>query len=213
MRDTDVQAVDLKELKIGDFVGFVDIDPPIAPVAPSNEPAEWYVVQTEPQQDLTTVWRLHELGLEMFVPVLRRRVKTGRIGKNGHKVTRVIAKPMFPGYGFLRTTGIGDHRTIEEVRGVSGFMRDIAGNPVKLPHAAVLAVFRKQMEEQQKWIQENGGRRGSAWKRGDRVRVDDDGGAYAGLIATIDKIDSKGRIEVLLGMIRTSLPADMVVAA
>ena len=57
------------------------------------------------------------------------------------------------------------------------------------------------------------GDRGSAWKRGDTVRVDVDGGAYAGLVATVDKIDSRGRIEVLLGMIRHTLPADIVVAA
>lgn len=195
----------------------------------------WFVMLTEPQQDLMTVWRLHELGLEMFVPVIRKRVKTGRIGKNGHKVTRVIAKPMFPGYGFLRDTGshrnVGamddiliaervDRESIErddteilETRGVRDFMRNERGQYIRLPHIAIMKVFQRQLQEQQNWLKQVGGRRGSAWKRGDKVRVDDEGGAYAGLIATIDKIDSKGRIEILLGMIRTSLPADMVVAA
>jgi hypothetical protein len=98
-------------------------------------------------------------------------------------------------------------------RGVRDFMRNERNHFVTLPHAAVLAVFRKQMQEHQTWLQETGGRRGSAWKRGDTVRVDADGGAYAGLIATVDKIDSRGRIEVLPGMIRHTLPADMVVAA
>lgn len=187
------------------------VDP--QPIPAPEIDAPWYVMLTEPQQDLTTVWRLHELGLELFVPVLRRRVKTGRTGKNGHKVTRVIAKPMFPGYGFLRMVGVNDYRTVENVRGVRGFMLDIKGNPVKLPHAAVIAVFRKQMEEQRMWLAESGGRPGVAWKRGDQVRVDADGGAYAGLVAIVDRIDTKGRIEVLLGMIRHTLPADMVVAA
>jgi hypothetical protein len=45
----------------------------------------------------------------------------------------------------------------------------------------VLAVFRKQMEEQQDWLQAQPARRGVIWKRGDKVRVDQDGGAYAGL--------------------------------
>lgn len=178
-----------------------------------SEPVEspWFVMLTEPQQDLTTVWRLHELGLEMFVPVIRRRVKTGRVGRNGQKVTRIIAKPMFPGYGFLRVgSALGSALA---TRGIRDFMRNGTGDPVMLPHTAVQAVFRKQMEEQQAWLQATGGRRGAAWKRGDQVRVDADGGAYAGLIATVDKIDSKGRIEVLLGMIRHTLPADMVVAA
>lgn len=186
-------------------------DPQPVP-APITE-APWYVMLTEPQQDLTTVWRLHELGLEMFVPVIRRRVKTGRIGKNGHKVTRVIAKPMFPGYGFLRTAGVTNYETVEDVRGVRKFMLDVRGEPITLPHAAVMAVFRKQMEEHQSWLEANRSRRGAIWKRGDNVRIDSDGGAYAGLVATVDRIDSKGRIQVLLGMIRHTLPADMVVAA
>jgi transcription antitermination factor NusG len=159
---------------------------------------------TEPQQDLTTVWRLHELGLELFVPVVRKRVKTGRIGKNGHKVTRIIAKPMFPGYGFLRF-GSGLASALG-TRGIRDFMRTAVGNPVTLPHAAVLAVFRKQMEEQFKFL------RRSQFKPGDAVQIDRDGGAWSGMVATVDKIDSKGRIEVLLGMIRHTLPADMVVA-
>jgi transcription antitermination factor NusG len=189
------------------------IDPKPVPSPIMESP--WFVMLTEPQQDLMTVWRLHELGLEMFVPVIRRRVKTGRIGKNGHKVTRVIAKPMFPGYGFLRTCGIGNYETIKDVRGVRNFMLDVDGNPVQLPHAAVLAVFRRQMAEQQKWIQEQGGRKGSAWKSGDLVRIDEDGGAYAGVLAEIERVDSKDRIHVFLGAakIRHTLPADMVVAA
>jgi transcription antitermination factor NusG len=174
--------------------------------------APWFVVLTQPQQDITTVWRLHELGLEMFVPVIRRRVKTGRIGRNGHKVTRVIAKPMFPGYGFLRMTD-DDVDAVKATRGVRDFMRNERSQFVTLPHRAVQAVFRKQMEEHHIWLQEARSRGASHWKRGDQVRVDQDGGAYAGLIATVDKIDSKGRIQVLLGMIRHTLPADMVVAA
>jgi transcription antitermination factor NusG len=174
--------------------------------------APWYVMLVQPQQDLTTVWRLHELGLEMFVPVIRRRVKTGRTGKNGHKVTRVIAKPMFPGYGFLRIRA-DDVDAVKATRGVRDFMRNERGDFVKLPHAAVVAVFRKQMQEQQTWLAETRARAGVAWKHGDQVRVDADGGAYAGLVATVDRIDTKGRIEVLLGMIRHTLPANIVVAA
>lgn len=185
------------------------VDP--QPIAQQIIEAPWYVMLTEPQQDLTTVWRLHELGLEMFVPVIRRRVKTGRTGKNGHKVTRVIPKPMFPGYGFLRVGA--PLAKVLDTRGVRGFMPNEQGYPVKLPHLAVLAVFRKQMEEQQEFLQQARSRRNSIWKRGDHVRIDQDGGAYAGLVATVDKIDSRGRIEVLLGMIRHTIPADVVVAA
>ncbi len=179
----------------------------------------WYVMLTQPQQDLTTVWRLHELGLEMFVPVIRKRVKTGRVGKNGHKLTRVIAKPMFPGYGFLRATETNSPESLvwrerhgSGVRGIRNFMRDEEYRPIQLPHQAVLAVFRRQMEEHVEWLQSQRTHRGVVWKRGDQVRIDQDGGAYAGLLAVVDKVDTRGRIEVLLGMIRYKLPSEMVVA-
>jgi hypothetical protein len=52
----------------------------------------------------------------MFVPVIRKRIPTGRRGANGHKVTRVIAKPMFPGYGFLRATETNDPEGLDMAR-------------------------------------------------------------------------------------------------
>ena len=194
------------------------------PIAPIIE-GPWFVIKTVPQQDLPTVPRLHELGLELFVPVLRIRVKTGRIGKNGHKVTRIIAKSMFQGYGFLRNiadNGIKSAMHIDaaeddliknRVRGVMDYLRDIEGKPVKLPHIAIVAVKMIETGEHQKWLQTTGGRRGSQWKAGDRVRIDHDGGAYAGLVATVEWANTKGNIGVLLGMIKTTLPAEMVVAA
>jgi len=191
------------------------------PVASLIVPSPWYVMLAAPQQEISTVWRLHELGLEMFVPVIRRRVKTGRIGKNGHKVTRVIAKPMFPGYGFLRVASTEDpdrliwrERQATGVRGVREVMRDCNGDAVMLPHAAVAAVFARQLDEQQHWIEENGGRKKSAWKTGDSVKIDDDGGVYAGLLARIEKVESKERIHLLLGAakIRHIIAGDKIVA-
>lgn len=176
----------------------------------------WFVVLVEPQQELPAVWRLHEHGLELFTPVIRKRVKTGRIGKKGEKVTRIVARPMFPGYGFIRGGG-WNFEDILAVRGVRDFLKQrkpgyVDPQPVVLPDVAVKAVFTRQIEQQHEWIRESGGRQGAAWKRGDSVRIDE-GSVYSGLIATIDKVDGKGRVEILLGMIRHTLPADMVVAA
>jgi hypothetical protein len=76
-----------------------------------------------------------------------------------------------------------------------------------------MAVFQKQMQEHQEFLQTVGARRGAKWKKGDLVRVDVEGGVYAGLVAPVDKIDSKGRVELLLGTIRHTISEDMVVAA
>ena len=67
----------------------------------------------------------------------------------------------------------------------------------------------KQQEELGEFL---ASRLSNPFKPGDRVRVDN-GGIYSGLVASVDRISGHDRIEVLLGMIRHSLPADMVVAA
>ena len=82
----------------------------------------WYVVLTNPQQELSCVWRIHLLGLELFVPVIRRRFKTGR-EHHGHHLTRLVARPMFLSYGFIRKTGLRGLDGILAMRGVRDFLR------------------------------------------------------------------------------------------
>jgi len=188
-----------------------DTDPGIHP--PIDEDF-WYVVLTAPSQEIPTVWRLHELGKELYVPIVRRRVLTGRTGRNGQKVTRLIPRPMFPGYGLIRKSSFADINELLKVRGVRQLMRD-KGKPIVLPHAAVLSIFRKQSDKHLDFIRQTPSRRRNrpAFKRGDTVKIEAEGSAYDGMLASIEKIDSKGRIQVLFGMIRHTLSADMVVAA
>lgn len=181
---------------------------PASTVIPNE--GRWYVVLTEPQQEIPTVWRMHELGLELFVPIVREKRSTNKKDKHGKKIVVLKPRPMFPGYGFIREAGIVDPNAILKVRGAREFLR-IHGAPVMLPHEAVLSVFAKQHGEHQNFIAEKGGRK-SQFKPGDMVRIDE-GSVYSGLIAAVDKVDAKGRIELLFGMIRHTLPSDMVVAA
>lgn len=177
----------------------------------SEHQSDWYIVLTQPQQEITTVWRLHELGLELYTPIIRERRPTQKRDKNGQKICVLRPKPMFPGYGFVRVTG-ASISSVEATRGVNKVFRDpITGAPYTLPHVAVMAVFAKQHAEHQEFIRKKGGRV-SHFKPGDMVRIDE-GSVYSGLIAQIEKVDAKGRYQILLGMIRHTLPADMVVAA
>lgn len=173
----------------------------------------WYVVLIGAQQELTTVWRLHVLGLEMFTPVLRRRIPTGRVHR-GKPLTRLVVRPMFPSYGFVRVGAAQDIDTVRSVRGVRDFLRNERAGFVTIPEAAVAAIYAKQQEELEDFIATSRRRRRFASKLhlGQRVRVED-GGVYSGLVAPVDRIDASGRIQVLFGMIRHSLPADMVVAS
>jgi transcription antitermination factor NusG len=171
----------------------------------------WYVVLTEPQQEMPCVWRAHLLGLELFTPVINRRIKTGRV-HNGRHITRLVARPMFPSYGFVRQAEIRDTDEILSLRGVRDFLRVADRRLVTLPHEAVLAVFDKQQEERTAFLAAARCRYFAGnLKGGDLVRVND-GGVYSGLMASVDRVDAKGRIQVLFGMIRHTLPPDMVVA-
>lgn len=167
----------------------------------------WYVVLTEPQQEVPSVWRCHLLGLELFSPVLRRRVRTGRV-HNRHAITRLVVRPMFPGYGFIRQAEALNLAKILALRGVRDFLRNERDGLVTLPHAAVWAIYAKQQEMHEEFLTRE---RPQHFAPGDLVRVAD-GGVYSGLIAAVDKINRRGRIEVLFGMIRHSLPAEMVEA-
>jgi transcription antitermination factor NusG len=175
----------------------------------------WYIVLVEPNQELPTVWRLHEQGKELYVPMIRRRIPTGRVGKNGHKLTRVHPRSMFPGYGLIRCTGIESVEDLKSVRGFREVIRDENRKPLVLSHEAVLAIWRKQSDKHHEFHQEYTRRNRPKFKPKDTVRVAAEGNVYDGLLATVEKDDGKGRIAVLLGMakLRHTLPADMVVAA
>ena len=175
----------------------------------------WYVVITEPGQEIRTVWRIHELGHELYVPIIRRRVPTGRTGKNGQKVTRLIARPMFPGYGMIRKSGGEIANDLRNVRGVSRLLKNEKGDFVVLPHEAVLSIFRKQSDKHLDFIRQAPARRRNrpAFKCGDAVKVEAEGSVYDGMLANVERVDGAGRIQVLFGMIRHTLPAEMVVAA
>lgn len=180
-------------------------------MASEQQESDWYIVLTQPQQEIVTVWRMHELGLELYTPIVRERRPTQKRYKNGQRVCVLRPKPMFPGYGFVRAMGASISE-VEDVRGVSKVFRDpITREPYMLPHAAVMAVFAKQHAEHQEFIRAKGGRV-SKFKPGDMVRIDE-GSVYSGLLAKIEKVDTNGRYQILLGMIRHSLPAEMVVAA
>lgn len=179
-------------------------------MASENHP-DWYIVLTEPQQEITTVWRMHELGLELYTPIIRVKKSTPRKDVHGRKIVVIRPKPMFPGYAFLRCAGTSIP-AIEGVRGVTRIFRDPSTNaPYMLPHEAVMAVWARQHSEHQGFMQSIGGRV-SKFKRGDMVRIDE-GSVYSGLIAPVEKLDSKGRVQLLLGLMKTWVPQEMVVAA
>lgn len=203
-----MQAVDLKDLRVGDFVEFVDRTPRACLV--STVPEAWHIVLIEPQQELTTGWRLHELGLELYSPIVRRQVKTGKMNKSGRKVMRVAPRPMFPGYGFLPTTAVTDLNIIREVKGVRDFL-NVKGKPAWLPHDAIMAIRTKEYDEHLAYLGEIAPKkRVPRFRAGDMVRIET--GPFADQIRHVEQADSIGRIMVLHGMVRQWMEQEDVIA-
>jgi transcription antitermination factor NusG len=152
------------------------------------------------------------MDLELYVPAVIRLVKSGGWRGKAAKVRTPQPRPMFQGYGFLRCDSVTSEKRVKDCDGVMGLLPwRGSGKAARLPHEAIMAIRAKQLE-QHRMVLDSKGVRPSSFKPGDMVRVDE-GSVYSGLVAKVESIDTKGRIEILLGMIRHTLPADMVVAA
>lgn len=179
-------------------------------MASENHP-DWYIVLTQPGRELTTVWRLHRMDLELYVPSVIRRIKVGGWRSKTIKVRTPQPRPMFQGYGFLRCDSVKSVADVTRCDGVRGLMPRWDGQPAVLPHEAIMAVRAKQLEQHRIALAEKGVRP-SSFKIGDNIRIDDDT-VYHGLVSKIEEIDTQGRIKIMLGMIRHVVSADRVVAA
>lgn len=179
-------------------------------MASENHP-DWYIVLTQSGRELTTVWRLHRMDLELYVPSVIRRIKVGGWRSKTVKVRTPQPRPMFQGYGFLRCDSVRSVADVTRCEGVRGLMPRWDGLPAVLPHQAIMAIRAKQLEQHKIMLGEKGVRP-SNFKVGQSVRFDDDS-VYHGLVATIEAIDTQGRIKVMLGMLRHSVSGDRVQAA
>lgn len=201
----------VQRLRIGDFVDFID-KPSASPARlVAAGPVLWHIVLIEPQQEVTTVWRLHELGMEMYSPIVRRKVRTNRRTASGQREMRVAPRPMFPGYSFLSTAATPDLNIVRRVNGVRDFL-NVEGKPAVLPQAAIDAIRAKEFDQHQKYMEEISPRRKRPHlKRGQSVRIEN--GPFADFVRTIEQVDSLGRIMVLHGMVKHWMEADQVVLA
>lgn len=200
----------VRRLEIGDFVEFVPPTPRARVI--QGVASAWHILLIEPQQEVTTVWRMHELGLELYSPIVRRQVQTGRRLPTGRKVMRVAPKPMFPGYAFL-PVGVSDLNDVRRVKGVRDILQDVArARLVELPHEAVMAIRTKEYDEHIRYMEETmPKKRRPRFRAGDMIRVD--AGPFADAVRRVEQADGAGRVMVLHGMVKLWLEADMVVAA
>ena len=148
---------------------------------------DWYVVATMPGAEDLACRTIRRLGIETYVPRVRVQAKHGR-------TTRWVDRPAFRSYVFA-TFSLTDPRWPDIARcyGVSRILTladsGRFGIPAALPGGLVEALMAAGSIVVQK-------PKGQRFQKGEEVRVVD--GPFAGFIAKIAKLDSRGRCVLLL---------------
>jgi len=168
----------------------------------------WYVVCTQPAAEDRCAAGLHARKFEVYAPSVYRRVPTGRRTADGHKQVREVARPMFPGYIFVRfDPGAEDFAGVRKVPGVREFLK-IDARPAVVPPAALevmvateAAQFAKYADEvaRQERAKQPRHRQPSPFQSGDAVKVIE--GPFRDWIAEVERADDLGRVVLLFDLL------------
>ncbi len=146
----------------------------------------WYVVQTKSCKEDFVTTQLADAGFDIFNP----KMKSFSIKKDGF-----TTKPFFPGYVFVHTDIGTTHRMVKYTRGVLKILA-IDNEPIPIDDEAIEII--KQRTNKEDIIEQT-----LTLREGVKVRIKK--GAFRDLVGILESPpDDKGRIKVLLDMVRYS---------
>jgi len=150
--------------------------------------ARWYAAHVRPHAERIACANLERQNFRTFLPVQRRTVRHAR-------QFRTSLAPMFPGYVFTAFDPARDRwRAINSTIGIVSLV--MAGDhPLPVPQGLVETLMTLPSFE---------GRYGEALSAGQKVRMLT--GPFAEMIGTLDCLDDRGRVQVLLTMMGTQIP-------
>jgi Transcription antiterminator len=157
--------------------------------APGLDGRRWFVVHTQPHNEMRAVANLHQQDFSTFCPSLRRTVRHAR------QVKTVLA-PLFPNYIFVQLdTAIDRWRCINGTRGVVRLITQ-GDHPVPVPQCIVEDLqLRTASDGAVDWA--------ASFKLGDAVMIAD--GPFAKFVGTLERLDAAGRVQVLLDLLGRSV--------
>ncbi len=175
--------------KIGDFVEFVPIVDDVPAVSP--EPRRWYLLLTYANKERKVMQTFRERGVSAYFPLIHRReVRRGRL-------VDVVA-PLFAQAIFVPDfqASIGGVM----VDGVEGYFRMGDCYPYLKPDDMANVRALEAMGSIPL------SRRKRLWSVGDLVRIKS--GPFAYFQGTIDRLDSRGRLNVLVDIFKRMTPIE-----
>ena len=143
-----------------------------------------------PKGEATARLNLAAQGFRAFLPQVRKTVRHAR-------QLRTVRAPLFPRYLFVELDLARDRwLSIRSTIGVANLFTSSEGQPIPVPRGVVEALL----------AQCDGDivRLSVDLKPGQRVRLLS--GPFADLIGTIERLDSDGRVRMLLELMRTAAP-------
>ncbi|MCW1400954.1 transcriptional activator RfaH [Novosphingobium sp. MW5] len=142
----------------------------------------WYVAETLPQEELRAIENVKKQGFEVFFPRFRK------VRRHARKRDVVLA-PVFPGYVFVRMDVRTTHWTaINSTRGV----KRLLGFGRRLPQAVDPEVIEDLICRCDNGIMKQ---ISGELAPGDRVVMNT--GPFADFVATIQSLDTRGRVNIL----------------
>jgi transcriptional antiterminator RfaH len=159
------------------------------PVGRHQDTARWFVIYTRPRAEEQAIFHLRRQGYTVFCPLIRRAVRHAR-------KTSLTLSPLFPSYLFIRLDAARDRwRSVNGTFGVVQLI-SIGDMPQPVPTGIVEV------------LQERIGADGILnWSRnfvpGQPVRIV--GGPFSDLAGTLERLDSAGRVRVLLNLLGRSV--------
>ena len=158
----------------------------------------WFVAETLPRAEARAQMQLHRQDFRCFLPRLRRSRRHAR------RVEQVLS-PVFPGYVFVSFDPDRDPwRAINGTLGVKRLVGPAEGRPQPVPDDVMQALFGRCEGDLMVHAIDD-------LAPGQRVRLLS--GPFAECIATIEAMDDKGRVAVLLEMLGKAMNLRVPAAA
>lgn len=157
-------------------------------VEPSTK--RWFLVYARPKSEIKARLNLAAQGFRTFLPQVRKTVRHAR-------QLRTTSAALFPRYLFVELDLTRDRwLSIRSTIGVSNLFTSSEGQPIPVPYGVVEALLDRSDGELVRLDVD--------LKVGQRVRLLS--GPFADLIGRIERLDSVGRVRVLLELMSSAVP-------
>jgi len=153
----------------------------------------WFLAHTLPRGELQAELHLEEQGFRTHLPKIMKTIRHGR-------QLRTIRAPLFPRYLFI-ILDLGRDRwlSIRSTAGVSSLFT-CDGRPIPVPVGVVEALIARRNECGLTRVD-------AGLAVGKSVRILS--GPFADFAGTLERLDAKGRVRVLLDMMGTTVPVEL----